>query len=896
MRLFSIIMSLGLGGAISGAAPVDRLDWWSLKPLKRQDGKIQETRPETVDEFIAAKLGEAGLQRSPEADARTLVRRVYFDLTGLPPSPGEVQAFVNDRSPQAYERLVDRLLESPRYGERWARHWLDVVHYGETHGYDKDKPRPNAWPYRDYVIRAFNEDKPYGRFIEEQLAGDVLYPGTADGMVALGFIAAGPWDYIGHAEVPETKLDGKIARHLDRDDMVQNTIGSFCSLTIGCAQCHYHKFDAISQEDYYSLQAVFAAVDRTDVKYYADPAMERQFTGLQGRRKAVTTAIAGIETPLIAKAGEKYAALTRSIEGAADKASKNNPNAKPDYGYHSAISPVQDAVKWVQLDLGSTVAIERVELLPCYDDFNKIGGGFGFPVRFKIETSDDADFKTGVTLLWTKHDQTFMNDFKNPGLTPFVSKVTKDEGTKGRYVRVTAVKLAPRLNDYIMALAEVRVLDAQGDNVALGKPVSALDSIEAPPRWRKSNLTDGLAPEARSTEDKGKLVRDREALLISFADEAMRTRLKALRAERSEVEAGLGKLPPPSVVYAGAIHTGTGTFRGTGADGGKPRVIQVLKRGDIKSPAAAVGPGTIEAIAKLAGLQGRFELPPEANEGARRAALAKWISDNHNPLTWRSIVNRVWQYHFGKGLVDTANDFGRMGGLPSHPELLDWLAMTFRDDMQGSFKKLHKLIVCSATYKQSSAVAEAGNAASIDADNRLLWRQNRRKLDAECIRDSVLAVSGKLDLKMGGPSFQDFIVTHPEHSPHYEYELHDPEDPKCWRRSVYRFIVRSQQQPFMTVMDCADPSMRVDKRNESLSALQALAMMNNSLIVTMAKHLAESVQGGALEEQVLRAFDLALSRAPGGDELAPLVDYARKEGLENTCRVLMNLNEFSFVD
>ncbi|MDB6076232.1 MAG: hypothetical protein JWO89_3872, partial [Verrucomicrobiaceae bacterium] len=813
-----------------------------------------------------------------------------------PPSPEEVQAFVNDRSPQAYERLVDRLLESPRYGERWARHWLDVVHYGETHGYDKDKPRPNAWPYRDYVIQAFNADKPYARFIEEQLAGDVLYPGTEDGMVALGFIAAGPWDYIGHAEVPETKLDGKIARHLDRDDMVQNTIGSFCSLTIGCAQCHYHKFDAISQEDYYSLQAVFAAVDRTDVKYYPDPAMERQFTELQGRRKTATAAIESIEKPLIAKAGEKYAALTRRIDGAADKASKNNPNAKPDYGYHSGISPVQDAVKWVQVDLRSTVAIERVELLPCYDDFNKIGAGFGFPVRFKIETSDDADFKTGVTLLWTKHDQTFMNDFKNPGLTPFVSTVTKDEGTKGRYVRVTAVKLAPRLNDYIMALAEVRVLNAQGNNVALGRPVTALDSIEAPPRWRKSHLTDGLAPEARSTEDKEKLIRQREALLLSFADEAMKTRLKALRAERSQVEAGLGKLPAPSVVYAGAIHTGTGTFRGTGDDGGKPRMIQVLKRGDIKSPAEEVGPGTIEAIAKLAGQPGRFELPPDADEGARRAALAKWIADRHNPLTWRSIVNRVWQYHFGKGLVDTANDFGRMGGQPSHLELLDWLAVTFRDDMQGSFKKLHKLIVCSATYKQRSSITAAGHAQSIDADNRLLWRQNRRKLDAESIRDSVLAVSGKLDLTMGGPSFQDFIVTHPEHSPHYEYDLHDPEDPKCWRRSIYRFIVRSQQQPFMTVMDCADPSMRVDKRNESLSALQALAMMNNSLIVTMARHLAERVQGGSLEKQVRQAFHLTLSRPPAEEELVPLVEYAKREGLDNTCRVLMNLNEFSFVD
>ena len=230
----------------------DRLDWWSFKPLQAQLGAMN------IDSYIHAKLAEKGMKPASQADTRTLIRRLYFDLTGLPPTPEEITKY----SALPYEKLVDDLLASPRYGERWARHWLDLVHYGETHGYDKDKPRMNAWPYRDYVIRALNSDKPYTRFIEEQIAGDVLYPGTTDGITALGFISAGPWDLIGHAEVPETKLDGKIARHLDRDDMVQNTIGTFCSLTVQCAQCHYHKFDPISQEDYYSLQAVFAGVDQ----------------------------------------------------------------------------------------------------------------------------------------------------------------------------------------------------------------------------------------------------------------------------------------------------------------------------------------------------------------------------------------------------------------------------------------------------------------------------------------------------------------------------------------------------------------------------------------------------------------------------------------------------------
>jgi hypothetical protein len=414
--------------------------------------------------------------------------------------------------------------------------------------------------------------------------------------------------------------------------------------------------------------------------------------------------------------------------------------------------------------------------------------------------------------------------------------------------------------------------------------VTSLDSIEAAPRWRKANLTDGIAPESRSEEDKLKLIRERDALMLAQADEATKTKLREARKKRD----ALPQLPAPQKVYAGAVHYGSGAFKGTH---GIPRTIQVLKRGDVKQPAQEVSPGAVSTLGRL------FDLPFQVSgdhEAARRAALAKWITDKNNALTWRSIVNRVWQHHFGRGLVETANDFGRMGAKPSHPELLDWLAVTFRDDMGGSLKKLHKLIVMSETYRRTSFPTRSGN----EFENSFYAHQTRRKLDAEAIRDSILAVSGKLDLTMGGPSFQDFIIDKPQHSPHYEYHLHDPEDPKSWRRSIYRFIVRSQQQPFMTVLDCADPSMRVDKRNESLSPLQALALMNNGLTVAMAKHFAARVgkEAVGLEAQTKRAFVHALAREPKADELPPLVDYAQREGLENTCRVLLNLNEFSFVD
>ena len=870
----------------------DPLKWWSFQPLPKLEPAID--RSQAIDHFVKVQLAGTGLTTSQPADSRTLARRLYFDLIGLPPKPEELDDFERESSVDAeaaLNQLVEQLLASQRYGERWARHWLDVVHYGDTHGYDKDKQRPNAWPYRDYVIRAFNEDKPYAQFVEEQIAGDVLRPGTSDGVEALGFIAAGPWDFIGHAEVPETKTDGKIARHLDRDDMVSNTIGTFCSATVHCAQCHQHKFDPISQEDYYSLHAVFSALDRTDRKYYRDETVQRQILELERLKNEALISLRQIEEPLIQLAGEEYASLSKRIEKSSAPSEEKN-NQGPEFGYHSAIASTQDQEKWVQVDLGQRTEIQRVTLMPCYDDFNAIGAGFGFPIRFKIEASDDPEFKTGVKLFWRKHDLTFMADFKNIGLQPFTTNSAKDDGIAGRYVRVTASKLATRKEDYILALSELQVFDSTDKNVALGRSVTALDSIEAAPRWRKTNLTDGIAPSANTKEDKSQLVQERENLLEKSMDEASKAKRRSLMAELSDVAERLKHMPAPNVVYAGGVHQGSGSFVGTGAGGGKPRPIFLLARGQVTQPGREVTPG---ALSFLSFGPSRFELPPEAGEGQRRVALAKWITDPANPLTWRSIVNRVWQYHFGRGFVDSPNDLGHNGGLPSHPELLDWLATDFRN-RGGSMKDLHRLIVKSATYRQSSASNSTGE--TLDSNNTLLWRQNRRRLEAEAIRDSVLSVSGKLDTSMGGPGWQDFVIEHPEHSPHYEYGLADPEDPKTWRRSVYRFIVRSQTQPWMTSLDCADPSMRVDKRNESLSAIQALALLNNGFMLSQSKHFAARVEreSSELPSQVERACRLALGGAATELDREQMIEFAKTNGLPYLCRVLLNLNAFTFVD
>lgn len=867
--------------------------WWSLKPLHRPAvptlaGPAPEAlRPRNpLDAFLLTELRNRGLTSSPEADRRVLIRRLTFDLLGLPPTPEEIREFVNDPDPSAYERLVDRLLASPHFGERWARHWLDLVHFGETHGYDKDKPRPNAWPYRDYVIRAINEDRHYSRFIQEQLAGDVLFPLTRDGVEGLGFIAAGPWDFIGHAEVPETKIDGRIARHLDRDDMVANSIQTFASTTVQCAQCHHHKFDPISTDEYYQLQAVFAAVDRTDVKYDTDPQVASRRSSLSRSSAQAKNRKETLLKSIEARARPQFDALDKEIQSA--EASVKRQSA---FGYHSQPAASPDTPKWVQVDLGATVEITRVVLHACEDDFNQIGRGFGFPSRYDVQASEDPEFKEKVFPIAER-----ASAGESPRkLDPVV--VIPPRPVPARYVRITASKLAPRKDDFIFALAELEVFGAGTTNRALQAKVSALDSTDAPPRWARSNLTDGWwpGPEAEPTHPKNRLdalQSSRRSLLAQWTRPEEATELQQLEASLKQLAAELQSLPAQSLVYAGAIHTGSGAFAGTGPNGGKPRPIHVLARGNILKPGPEVAPGALRAVP---GLSAAFDLAPDHREGDRRAALARWLSDSNNPLTWRSAVNRIWQHHFGRALVDTPNDFGRMGAKPTHPALLDWLACEFRDGGQ-SFKTLHRLIVTSRTYRQSSA-SHSANAA-LDSDNRFLWRMNRRKLDAESVRDSFLSVSGVLNPRMGGASFQDFVIEKPEHSPHYEYHLHDPGNPASHRRSIYRFLVRSQPQPFMAALDCADPSMQVARRNESQSALQALALLNNPLALTLAERFARRLEreDSGLSGQITRAHELALGRPPAPERLLELRQFAQSHGLPNTCRLLFNLNEFLFID
>ena len=866
----------------------DPFDWWSLKPLVRPTLPMATHNP--IDAFILSKLMEANLSLSEEADARTLCRRLYFDLIGLPPSPEQIEVFENASKLEknaAYEDLVDALLSSERYGEKWARHWLDVVHYGDTHGYDKDQPRPNAWPYRDYVIRSLNQDKPYSQFLREQIAGDALYPDTRDGIEALGFLSAGPWDFIGHVEVSETKVDGKIARHMDRDDILGNVVGTLCSSTIQCAQCHNHKFDPFSQEDYYSLQAVFSALDRADKAYDHDETVAKQRRRWLDQKKPLSIQLQNLEASIGLQCSPELQELEAAIASAEKSSQVKRPN---EYGWHSGIANDQASSKWVQVDLGESLPLGQVILQPAWDDFNAIGSGFGFPKQFRIELSDDSTFASAISLV-VSHEQ---NDYAPPSTQ---AQAFDCQGKTGRFVRITATKLAPRMNDFIFAIAELRVLDIAGNELATNKPVESLDSIEAPVRWSVKNLTDGLYPNDANPAAWANLMEQKTSLIASRVSHATLSEKESTLEQLANIEAQIASLPTQSVVYAGTVHQGTGSFLGTGGQGGRPRPIHLLARGQVTRPMKEVSPGTISTGTNL---PNRFHIDSasvESVESERRVALAQWVVAKENPLTWRSIVNRVWQYHFGIGIVQTSNDFGRMGELPSHPELLDWLATEFRDQ-GGSLKKLHRLIVTSDIYRQTSSTNNP-TANQVDPSNRLLWKQNRRRLDAEAIRDSILAVSGSLDLTAGGPGWQDFVIKNPEHSPHYEYRLADPYDKKTWRRTIYRFIVRSQTQPFLTVLNCADPSMRVERRNESDSPQQALALLNNSFILVQSQQFAARVQmeaGNSLTAQVERAHRLTTGNSLAEGNRQQMIEFTQRHGLTNLCRVLLNTNEFIFVD
>jgi hypothetical protein len=787
-------------------------DWWSLRPIRRpavprvKDGRLVRT---PIDAFLLAKLEEKGLSFAPEADRRTLLRRVTFDLTGLPPTPEEIDAFLADGRPDAYERVVERLLASPHHGERYARHWLDVARFAESHGYEMNTLRPTAWPYRDWAIRAFNRDLPFRDFVHEQLAGDVLVGGDFLTSAATGFLVGGPHDMVANATA-----EGKLQQRADDlFDVVATTGAAFLGLTVGCARCHDHKFDPVSQKDFYALQAIFAGLEHAERSFppAEEPARRKQASRLWRR-------LADLERRLDEQ---------EPIAGGPGKRPPVNARRNVEH-----FRPV--AARFVRIRIAAT--FDGIE--PCLDELELYGpgeeGNLGLASRGAKPAASSVF--PGSPLHRLEH----LNDGRLGNARSWIS-AERGRGwasleLPGEAVLDRVVWGRDREGRYRDRLARDYRVEVSGDGKTWREVASSADRL--PPGAPAPVPAEGL---------------------------------RLLRQERGRLDAELARLTEPVRAYAGTFRT--------------PDVVHRLRRGDVMQKLEVVGPGAVAAVAPP------LALPEGAGESGRRLALAGWICHPDNPLPARVLANRVWGWHLGQGLVRTPSDLGYNGDRPSHPELLDWLAAELRD-AGGSLKRLHRLIVLSSAYRQSSRFDP--RAAALDAGNRLLWRSAPRRLEAEAIRDAMLQVSGALDTAMGGPGYHLWeysgyvIVFRPKAAL----------GPAEFRRMVYQFKPRLQQDGTFGAFDCPDATAAVPRRNVSTTALQALNLLNDRFVLDQAERFAARLRreaGPGAPEQVALAFRLAFGREPSAAEGSAAVRLVEKHGLPLLCRGLVNANEFVFV-
>jgi hypothetical protein len=800
----------------TNAASAETSDHWAFQPLRRP--AIPTTRSHPIDAFIVAELRKAGLKSSPEASRLALLRRVTYDLTGLPPTRAEIEDFLRDRSADAYEKVVDRLLASPRYGERQARHWLDAIRFAESNGFETNLPRPNAWRFRDWVIRAFNADMPYDQFVRGQLAGDAF---AAD--AATGFLVAGPWDSV---KSPDPVLTAQ-QRADELNGMVSVTASTFLGLTVGCARCHDHKFDPVSHTDYHAFKAVFAGVRHGDRPLTRDPdAKRRRDRAAQLRRQR-----------------DELDRWLDTLEPFADPRS-TAPRRTPINYTRNVERFAPRLVRFIRF-----TAMATTEREPCLDELEI--------------------FTTG----------------------PRPRNAARDEGvtvrSSGDYPESARHKLA-HLNDGRYGNGRSWISSQVGKGwVEVELPEAVEVDRVVWGRDREGKLRDRLAVAYRV-----EVAAERGAWqLVASSDDRAATAVpqprvaRWLRGLRDDVEASLRTTAAPAMAYAGQFT--------------QPEPVYRLNRGDPMQPRERVAPGAIAAI------RPRLRLTDATPEQERRLALARWITDPQNPLPARLMANRVWQSHFGTGIVDTPSDFGKNGGTPTHPALLDWLACELMtptkpmDDRPWAFapwslKHLHRLIVTSATYRQSSRATQAG--LQRDAADRLLWRYPPRRLEAEAIRDSILAVSGKLDLTMGGPGFDLF-------KPNGNYvKVYTPKTefgPETFRRMIYWAKPRMQLDDTFGAFDCPDGGQIAPRRNVSTTPLQALNLLNSPFVLQQAHFFADRLRheaGDDVKSQVRRAFQLAFGRSPAPDEADAATRLVRQHGLPALCRALFNTNEFLSIE
>ncbi|MBL8178943.1 MAG: PSD1 domain-containing protein [Bryobacterales bacterium] len=726
--------------------PANAKEWWSFrKPVKADVPRVADARwgKHPVDAFVKRQLDAQGLKAAPEADRRTLVRRAYLDLTGLPPTPAEVREFVEDRRPDAWEQLVDRLLASPHYGERWGRHWLDVARYADSNGYEHDFDRPNAWRYRDYVIRAFNRDTPYDRFLLEQLAGDEVEEVNYETLTATGFLR-------NYAKVGFREKDNPQFRFEYLDDMIATLGRGVMGLTVHCARCHNHKFDPILQRDYYQLQ-----------------------TSLYGYVE--------VEHPLVPKEqAEEYYRQNAEIDG----------KIKP---LRARVAEIEDPYKLVLVK----------------DKYKR------FPANVQEAIAIPEEQRT-------------------PGQALLANQII-------RTVRVSSGEVARHLK------AEERA-----EVQKLGAEIAALEKQRPKAIPTAMGITDG---DYRFVPD------------------------------------GPGDEPAPGKGVKMEVTEGSYLHRGPGKYQVPPSYF--LHGGDIGSRGSAMKPGFVSVVTE--GSPAVERAPAHGKTSGRRRALAEWLSSAEHPLTARVMVNRIWHHHFGRGIVATLDNFGKTGEKPTHAELLDWLAVEFRE-RGWSFKAMHRLIMMSETYRMSSSFVDEGNLAK-DAANLNLWRYRQQRLEAEVLRDSILHVAGSLNTLMEGPAVFPPLPEETLRSMNKGIWKRQKNGPETWRRSIYVYRKRGLPFPFFEVFDLPDQTITCGRRTVSTVATQALTLLNNDFVLDQSKRFAERLQAMSADknEQLRLAYELALGRHPNAEEQAVAAEFLKTNRVEDLTHVLLNLSEFLYM-
>ena len=744
------------GGATSADAALAALentllpdgarDYWAFKLPKKASVPASADYEHPVDRFLDAARQEAGVTAGPRADDLTLVRRAYLDLTGLPPTLEQIDEFLADKERGAWERLIDRLLDSPHYGERWGRHWMDVARYADSTGFEQDYRRDNAWRYRDYIIDAFNDDKPYNQFLREQIAGDELDHVTDETLIATGFLRAGP-------RVNFREKDNPERRHDYLDDVLGTLGRGVLGMTVHCARCHDHKFDPILQKDYYSMQAsIFGYVE--------------------------------IDYPLLDRAGvREYREKNAAID--------------------AAQQPLRDEIAEIEAPHRERLRIELIK------------------ERFP-ENVQQAAFKPEA------------------------------ERTAGEQLLAAQVlSINPPRRQVVAALSE-----AEGDRWSkLTAAVEALDAVRPPEPPMAEIVTDGdyrYAPDGPGDNVIGcpecRILPDEPG---SFLHE----------------EGGPAYEAPPNYF---------------------------LIRGDPFSPGSPMSPGFL-TVATYG--DPPTALPrPDGRTSGRRLALAEWIASRDNPLTARVMANRIWHHHFGRGIVRTLDNLGRMGDAPTHPELLDYLAVEFMD-RGWSVKEMHRLLMTSEAYRMASAHEDADSRAA-DPENRLLWQYRPQRLEAEALRDAIMTVSGAIDLTVGGQPVFPHVPQELLLAARNGYWDNQADGPDVWRRSVYVFRRRSLSFPFFETFDLPDQNQTAAARNVSTVATQALTLMNNEFVLNQARLFAERLERAApgdVDRQVDLAYRIALTRPPAAEEARIARDLVSSQSLVDLTHVMLNLNEFLYL-